>query len=119
MSETFEEFNQRREQGNEHLLDTQSLAIKRFVGLDKTVYAEGALSIKSKELLGLSCSLVLRCNDCVDYHLGQCLDLGYSREELQEAFSVALMIGGSIVIPHARHASSRLDELLKARSDQA
>lgn len=112
MSHAFEEFVQRRERGNEALLDTDSLAIKRFVGLDKTVYADGALSTKSKELLGLVASAVLRCNDCIDYHLQRCVQEGYSKAEIDEAMSVALMVGGSIVIPHARHAAETITHLL-------
>ncbi len=112
MSNAFNEFLQRRERGNAALLATDSLAIKRFVGLDKTVYAEGALSTKNKELLGLVASAVLRCNDCIDYHLQRCVQEGYGKPEIDEAMSVALMVGGSIVIPHARHAAETLEQLL-------
>ncbi len=114
MANQFDEFTARRESGNAALLDTKSLAIKRFVGLDKTVYADGALSTKSKELLGLVASAVLRCNDCIDYHLQRCVQEGYSKEELDEAMSVALMVGGSIVIPHARHAAVTIETLLSS-----
>lgn len=113
MSKAFDEFTKRREQGNTALLDTESLAIKRLVGLDKTVYKEGALPTKDKELLGLVASTVLRCNDCIDYHLQRCVEEGYNKAELDEAMSVALMVGGSIVIPHARHAAQTLQFLLK------
>ncbi len=114
MTTQFDEFLQRRERGNEALLDTQSLAIKRFVGLDKTVYGDGALSTKSKELLGLVASAVLRCNDCIDYHLQRCVQEGYSKAELDEAMSVAMMVGGSIVIPHARHAAVTIEGLMSS-----
>lgn len=107
----FENYRQRRAAGNERVLDTKSLAIKRFFGLDKTVYGDGALSTKTKELLGLATSMVLRCNDCIDYHLQRCVEEGWSREEIDEAMSVALMVGGSIVIPHTRHAALSLDFL--------
>lgn len=112
MSNHFDEFIARRERGNEALLDTKSLAIKRFVGLDKTVYADGALSTKNKELLGLVASAVLRCNDCIDYHIQRCVQEGYGKAEIDEAMSVALMVGGSIVIPHARHAAETIKRLI-------
>ncbi len=110
--DTFKAFQQRRETGNAALLDTESLAIKRFMGLDKNVYANGALEVKTKELLGLVASMVLRCNDCIDYHLQRCVEEGFSKAEIDEAMSVALMVGGSIVIPHARHAAMTLQALL-------
>ena len=112
MPHAFEEFRARRERGNEKVLQTESLAIKRFFGLDKNVYGDGALDSSTKELLGLVASLVLRCNDCIDYHLEQCVEKGYDRAQVDEAMSVALMVGGSIVIPHARHAAESLDFLL-------
>lgn len=114
MSNLFDEFIARRERGNDALLATDSLAIKRFVGLDKTVFADGALSTKNKELLGLVASAVLRCNDCIDYHLQRCVQEGYNKAEIDEAMSVALMIGGSIVIPHARHAAETVKHLISA-----
>lgn len=113
MTESRNHFNQRRAAGNAALLNTDSLAIKRFVGLDKTVYNDGALSVANKELLGLVASAVLRCNDCIDYHLQRCIEEGYSKAELDEAMSVALMVGGSIVIPHARHAAQTIEALLE------
>jgi len=118
MSHPFEEFRRRREAGNEKVLDTDNLAIKRFFGLDKNVYGDGHLSAKTKEALGLVASMVLRCNDCIDYHLERCIDEGYSRGELDEAMAVALMVGGSIVIPHARHAAESLDYLANPESTQ-
>ncbi len=107
----FEDFKRRRASGNERVLATESLAIKRFFALDKTVYGDGALTSRTKELLGLVASMVLRCNDCIDYHLEQCVEAGYGRAEIDEAMSVALMVGGSIVIPHARHAAETLAHL--------
>jgi AhpD family alkylhydroperoxidase len=118
MSHAFEEFRARREAGNQSLLDTNSLVIKRLVGLDKNAYADGALDARTKELLGLVASMVLRCNDCIDYHLMSCLEAGYSRDELDESMAVAMLVGGSIVIPHARHASRSLDFLI-AESEQS
>lgn len=119
MSHDFESFRRRREAGNERVLEEAGLATKRFFALDKTVYSEGALSVREKELLGLVASAVLRCNDCIDYHLERCVALGYSRSQLDEAMSVALMVGGSIVIPHARHAAQSIDFLESERTDQA
>ena len=95
-----EEFNSFREKMNESILEKGNLEIKRFFALDSRTYDDGALSSKIKELLGLVASLVLRCNDCITYHLLQCCELGISEEELYEAFNVALIVGGSIVIPH-------------------
>jgi len=112
MKHPFEEFKARREAGNAKVLATDSLAIKRFFGLDKTVYADGALSSRNKELMGLVAAMVLRCNDCIDYHLEQCVEQGWSRVEIDEAMAVAMMVGGSIVIPHARHAAETMDYLL-------
>ncbi len=111
MSHPFEQFRARREAGNEKVLDTDNLAIKRFFGLDKNIYADGLLSAKTKEALGLVASTVLRCNDCIDYHLERCVAEGYSRAELDEVMAVALMVGGSIVIPHARHAAETIEYL--------
>lgn len=113
MSETFEAFRQRRERGNAALLDnTDNLAIKRFMALDKHVYAKGHLPVDTKELMGLVASMVLRCNDCIDYHLQRCVEEGCNRGQIDDAMSVALMVGGSIVIPHARHAALSLKQLL-------
>ncbi len=112
MAHPFETFRKRRTAGNEKVLDTENLAIKRFFALDKTVYGDGHLPARTKELLGLVASAVLRCNDCIDYHLEQCVQAGYRREEIEEAIGVALMVGGSIVIPHARHAAESLEYLL-------
>ena len=112
MSNAFEDFKARREAGNAALLDTDSLALKRFMALDKQVYADGALPVKTKELLGLVASAVLRCNDCIDYHLERCVEEGCDKAELDEALTVAMMVGGSIVIPHARHAAGTIAHLL-------
>lgn len=106
----FEEF---REKMNHKILKSGNLEIKRFFALDKQAYGEGALSSKTKELLGLTSSLVLRCNDCVTYHLLQCVELGITDEQLFEAFNIALLVGGSIVIPHLRKAVAMLEEMRK------
>jgi AhpD family alkylhydroperoxidase len=116
MDHPFEEFRRRRARGNEMVLDTDSLAIKRFFGLDKTVYGQAALDNRTKELLGLVASMVLRCNDCIDYHLERCVAEGWSVAELDDAMAVAMMVGGSIVIPHARHASESIEFLLAEKT---
>ncbi|MDD2229864.1 MAG: carboxymuconolactone decarboxylase family protein [Candidatus Cloacimonetes bacterium] len=105
------EFNQERKRLTELALDKANLSIKRFYGLDTATYTEGALDAKTKEMLGLVASMVLRCDDCICYHLGQCYSLNVNDEELQEVFGVALMVGGSIVIPHHRRAVEYWEEL--------
>ncbi|MBC7349302.1 MAG: carboxymuconolactone decarboxylase family protein [Candidatus Aminicenantes bacterium] len=96
---------------NKKILEEGTLEIKRFFGLDEQTYKAGALDEKTKELLGLVASMVLRCDDCISYHIIQALDKGASREELFETFSVALVVGGSIVIPHLRRAVALLEEI--------
>jgi len=109
MTNRLSEFHKYRTRMNDRIAQIDHLGIKRFFNLDTTAYHDGALSAKSKELLGLVASMVLRCNDCIDYHIIQCIDAGYSDEELVEAFNVALVVGGSIVIPHLRHAVESVD----------
>jgi AhpD family alkylhydroperoxidase len=94
---------------NARIAEIDHLGIKRFFNLDTNAYKDGALSAKEKELLGLVASLVLRCNDCVDYHVLQCVEAGWTDAELAEALNVGLVVGGSIVIPHLRHAVESLD----------
>jgi AhpD family alkylhydroperoxidase len=101
-------FNEFREEMNEKLLSSDNLVIKRFFSLDSQTYREGALSSKTKELLGLVASMVLRCDDCITYHIIQCREHGVTYDEFLEAFSVALVVGGSIVIPHLRRAAAVL-----------
>jgi AhpD family alkylhydroperoxidase len=105
------DFNEYRSRMNDRILSTDNLVIKRFFNLDTNTYAEGALPVKTKEMLGLAASMVLRCDDCVRYHIQECHRAGVSRAELDEIFSVALVVGGSIVIPHLRRAVEFLDEL--------
>ena len=107
------EFQEFRKRMNEVILDKGNLGIKRFFALDSKCYESGALSSKVKELLGLVASLVLRCNDCVIYHTLQCYSLKVSEEEFYEAFNIALIVGGSIVIPHLRKAVEILEECIK------
>lgn len=105
------EFNDYRAKMNERILNADNKVIKRIYNLDTNAYAEGALDLKTKELLGLSCSMVLRCDDCVRYHLGKCHELGLSEKEVFEAFAIANLIGGTIVIPHLRRATEYWDSL--------
>lgn len=116
MSHAFEEFRKKRLAGNDLILKTENLGIKRLMSLDKITYDDGAISRKNKELMGLVGSMVLRCNDCIDYHLDTCVQQGCSKEEVEEAFNIALIIGGSIVIPHLRHAFASLEFLLEERT---
>lgn len=106
-----EKFREFREKMNKRILETGDINTKRFFSLDSAVYREGALDSKTKELLGLVASMVLRCDDCITYHVLQCKSLGVTRAEFMEAFNVALVVGGSIVIPHFRRAVALLDEL--------
>jgi len=106
-----EKFRKFRKKMNKRILETGDINTKRFFSLDSAVYREGALDSKTKELLGLVASMVLRCDDCITYHILQCKSLGVTREEFMEAFNVALVVGGSIVIPHFRRAVALLDEL--------
>lgn len=111
MGNRVEEFNEYRSRMNTRILDADNRAIKRFFGVDTLTYEPGALDARTKELLGLVASMVLRCDDCVSYHIQQCKRQGVSDVELHDAFSVALVVGGSIVIPHLRRAVAFLDEL--------
>ncbi|HNP18388.1 MAG TPA: carboxymuconolactone decarboxylase family protein [Fulvivirga sp.] len=108
---TVTEFNEYRAKMNERILSADNKVIKRIFNLDTNTFAEGALGVKTKELLGLACSMVLRCDDCVKYHLGKCHELGFNDEEIFEAFAVANLIGGTIVIPHLRRATEFWDSL--------
>lgn len=104
----FTEFRQRM---NKRILDEPNQVVRRFFALDTQTYQAGALDVKTKELMGLTASMVLRCDDCISYHVAQCLEAGVTREEMFEAFSVGLVVGGSIVIPHLRRAVDFLDQL--------
>jgi len=106
-----EDFNAYRSKMNEKIMASDSLIVKRIFNLDTNAYSKGHLDVKSKELIGLTCSLVLRCDDCVKYHLGKCKEAGLSTDEVQEAMGVATLIGGTIVIPHLRRAFEFWEEL--------
>lgn len=111
MKNQVQEFNEYRSRMNERILSQDNLVIKRLFNLDTNTYAEGALSVKTKELLGLVASMVLRCDDCIRYHLGRCHEEGVTTEELFETFAIANIVGGTIVIPHLRRAVEYWDQL--------
>ena len=105
------EFTAFRQRMNERILAEDNQVVRRFFALDTQTYKAGALDVKTKEMLGLVASMVLRCDDCISYHVAQCKEAGVSREEFFETFSVGLVVGGSIVIPHLRRAVDFLDQL--------
>ena len=105
------EFTEFRKRMNERILAEPNQVVRRFFALDTQTYQAGALDVKTKELLGLVASMVLRCDDCISYHVAQCKEASVNRDEMFEAFSVALVVGGSIVIPHLRRAVDFLDQL--------
>ena len=105
------EFTAFRKRMNERVLAEPNQVVRRFFALDTQTYQAGVLDVKTKELLGLVASLVLRCDDCISYHVAQCKEAGVNRDEMFEAFSVGLVVGGSIVIPHLRRAVDFLDQL--------
>ena len=106
-----QQFTEFRQRMNQRILDEPNQVIRRFFALDTQTYQPGALDVKTKELCGLVASMVLRCDDCISYHVAQCREAGVSRDEMFEAFSVGLVVGGSIVIPHMRRAVDFLDQL--------
>ena len=108
------EFDAYRSKMNDVILSKNNLVIKRLFNLDTNTYADGALDAKTKEMLGLVASMVLRCDDCIKYHLGKVYELGASTEQLYELFAVANIVGGSIVIPHTRRAAEYWEELQAA-----
>lgn len=109
-SRSYKDFQDFRAELNDKILARGTTITKRFFTLDTKTYESGALDVKTKELLGLSASMVLRCDDCIAYHIDQCVQAGASDEELFETFDIALIVGGSIVIPHLRRAVAFLDE---------
>ena len=112
MGNLVQEFNDYRTKMNEVILSKDNLVIKRLWNLDTNTYAEGALSTQTKEMLGLVASMVLRCDDCIKYHLGKCHELGMTTAQMYEIFAVANIVGGTIVIPHTRRAAEYWEELM-------
>lgn len=111
MSQQVEEFNAYRSKMNEVILGKDNLVIKRLFNLDTQTYTEGALNVKTKEMLGLVASMVLRCDDCIKYHLEKCKEQGCTTEEIYEVFAIANIVGGTIVIPHTRRGAEFWEEL--------
>ena len=118
-NERVKEFAEFRERMNERILGQDNQVVRRFFALDTQTYRAGALDVKTKEMLGLVASLVLRCDDCISYHIAQCKEAGVNREEFFEVFSVGLVVGGSIVIPHLRRGVDFLDTLEAGEGDAA
>ncbi|HEY6122754.1 MAG TPA: carboxymuconolactone decarboxylase family protein [Pyrinomonadaceae bacterium] len=114
-----DEFDRYRADMNQRLLGSNHLGIKRFFALDTQAYEDGALDKRTKELMGLVASMVLRCDDCITYHIKQCTTQGVTRDQFMDAFNVALVVGGSITIPHLRRAVDRLDQILEGRDSDA
>lgn len=111
MADQVAEFNEYRAKMNEVILGKQNKVINRLFNLDTNTYAEGALDVKTKEMLGLVASMVLRCDDCIKYHLGKCHEQGITTEQVYEIFAVANIVGGTIVIPHTRRAAEYWEAL--------
>jgi AhpD family alkylhydroperoxidase len=120
MLDDLEEFTRYRRRMNERMLSVDNLGIKRFFALDSRAYEKGTLDVKTKELLGLVASTVLRCNDCITYHVIRCVQEGISEAEFFEALNIALVVGGSITIPHLRRAAEAFDQCIaKQRKSQS
>ena len=116
MPDTLDDFQKTRADLNQEILGCGHLGIKRFFALDTQAYEDGALDKRTKELMGLVASTVLRCDDCITYHIKQCVGLGITRPEFLDAFNVALVVGGSITIPHLRRAIDRVDQLVTGKN---
>jgi AhpD family alkylhydroperoxidase len=112
-SKQVEEFNEYRSKMNEVILEKDNLVLKRLFNLDTQTYSDGALNVKTKEMLGLVASMVLRCDDCIKYHLEKCKEQNCSTEEIYEVFAIANIVGGTIVIPHTRRGAEFWEELQK------
>lgn len=106
-----QKYREKRSVMNDKIMDLGHLGVKRFFNMDTNTYRDGVLDAKTKELLGLVASTVLRCNDCIDYHLEKCAEAGYTKDEIIDGMNVALIVGGSIVIPHMRHAVETMEFL--------
>jgi AhpD family alkylhydroperoxidase len=119
MTDTLAGFDAFRARMNERIFGADNLVINRFFRLDGQTYEDGVLGARTKEMMGLVASMVLRCDDCVTYHIQQCVRLGVTDDEFFELFSVALVVGGSIVIPHLRRAVDRLDQARRGAGERA
>lgn len=115
MANIVEEFNTQRSKMNELILSKENTVLKRFFSLDHQAYQDGAIDARTKEMLGLIASMVLRCDDCIAYHLGKCHEAGVTTEQIYEVFSLANLVGGSICIPHTRRAAFYWEALLDSK----
>lgn len=116
MKTSIKEFRKYRAEMNERILNSGFRDFNKFFALDNKAYIDGALPVKMKELMGLVASMVLRCNDCILYHVDRSIEEGATKEELYETFNIALIVGGSIVIPHLRFAIEKMDEIFNERN---
>ncbi len=119
MKTTVNEFRTYRAEMNERILNSGFRDFNKFFALDNKAYVDGALNSKTKELMGLVASMVLRCNDCILYHVDRAIQEGATEQELYESFNIALIVGGSIVIPHLRYAIEKMDELFAERKNES
>jgi len=115
MKKTSSETRLYRTEMNDKILNSGFRDFNKFFALDNKAYLDGALNVKTKELMGLAASMVLRCNDCIFYHIDRSIQEGATREELHETFNIALIVGGSIVIPHLRYAFDVMEEIFKEK----
>ena len=118
MKSRLDEFQEYREKMNERILNSGFRDFNKFFALDNKAYVDGALNAKTKELMGLAASMVLRCNDCILYHVDRSIQEGASQQELYETFNIGLIVGGSIVIPHLRYAIEKMDEIFKEKENE-
>ena len=116
MKTSVKEFKAYRQEMNERILNSGFRDFNKFFALDNKAYVDGALNAKTKELMGLTASMVLRCNDCILYHVDRSIEEGANQQELYETFNVALIVGGSIVIPHLRYAVEKMDEIFAGKN---
>jgi AhpD family alkylhydroperoxidase len=119
MKTSVNEFRNYRAEMNDRILNSGFRDFNKFFALDNKAYVEGALPVKTKELMGLVASMVLRCNDCILYHIDRSIQEGATKEELYESFNIALIVGGSIVIPHLRYAVEKMDEIMNENKDKS
>ncbi|MGK9476983.1 carboxymuconolactone decarboxylase family protein [Melioribacter sp. OK-6-Me] len=118
MNSSLEDFKKYRSKMNERILNSGFRDFNKFFTLDNKAYYKGALDTKTKELMGLVASMVLRCNDCILYHIDRSIEEGATEQELYETFNIALIVGGSIVIPHLRFAVEKMDEIFAANKKE-
>lgn len=119
MKTTVNEFRAYRSDLNDRILNSGFRDFNKFFALDNKAYVDGAINAKTKELMGLVASMVLRCNDCILYHVDRAIHEGATEQELYESFNIALIVGGSIVIPHLRYAVEKMDELFAERKNES